>query len=86
MNKVSDEHLLEIKKHRETLAEIISAIGELNLNKLLVTKQLADVNSLIESQEKRFTEFQESERVLYETLQTTYGTGTINIETGEIAE
>lgn len=86
MKKVADEDLQEIQKLRETLVEIISIIGELHLNKILITKQITDINTQVEIQEKRFVEFQEAERVLYETLQQKYGAGNINLETGEITE
>lgn len=86
MKQVTEEELEGIRKLRDSLVDIISVTGELHLNKHLMEKQIKEINSSIELQEKRFEEFQEKERVLFESLQQKYGTGNINMETGEIQE
>lgn len=86
MKKVSETELLEVQSLRDSLIEIITSVGELNLNKFLLQKQIDSVTEEIEKQQARFVEFQEKERVLFSKLQETYGTGNINLETGEIAE
>jgi hypothetical protein len=86
MKKITEDQLTEIQKLRESLLEIISNIGELHLSKLVMSKQFSEILASIEQQETKFTEFQEKERVLYETLQQQYGTGNINLQTGEIVE
>ena len=52
----------------------------------LLEIQLATVSSDIKVQQDKFIEFQTKERVLFEKLQQTYGTGNINMETGEVSE
>lgn len=84
MKKVSDAELLQIKTLRESLLEIITNIGEFHLNRVILNRQLTDVTAKITEQEQRFLDFQEKERVLFEQLQQTYGTGNIDLETGEI--
>lgn len=86
MKKVTDEELLQIQKLRETLVEIITVVGELNLNKFVLQNQINAVTEEISKQQTKFLEFQEQERVLFSKLQQTYGPGNINLETGEIAE
>lgn len=86
MRKVDEKELKEIEELRQTLFEIISATGELTLSKYVLENQLKELTTEIESQQKRFAEFQSKERVLFEQLQQKYGTGNINIETGEISE
>lgn len=86
MKKVTDNELMDIKKLRETLFEIVSSIGELSLNKFLLEKQFTEIEQSIKEQQNKFVEFQEKERVLFEQLQTKYGTGNIDIETGEVTE
>ena len=86
MKKVTDAELLEIQKLREMLLEVITTIGELTLNKFMLENQLATVSSDIKVQQDKFIEFQTKERVLFEKLQQTYGTGNINMETGEVSE
>lgn len=86
MKKVTDVELLEIQKLREMLLEVITTIGELSLNKFMLENQLGVISSDIKTQQDKFVEFQTKERVLFEKLQQTYGTGNINMETGEVSE
>lgn len=86
MKKVTDAELLEIQKLREMLLEVITTVGELTLNKFMLEKQLTIVTTDINAQQDKFVEFQTKERVLFEKLQQTYGTGNINMETGEVSE
>jgi hypothetical protein len=86
MKKVTDAELLEIQTLRETLLEVITATGELTLNKFMLQNQLDAVTSEITKQQDKFIDFQAKERVLFEKLQQTYGTGNINMETGEVSE
>ena len=86
MKKVTDAELLEIQKLREMLLEVITTIGELTLNKFMLENQLGVISSDIKTQQDKFVEFQTKERVLFEKLQQTYGTGNINMETGEVSE
>jgi uncharacterized protein involved in exopolysaccharide biosynthesis len=86
MRKVTEEELTEIEALGQKLLEIITTIGELHLNQLLIKSQLEEVTAEITQQEKRFAEFRNNERVLFEKLQEKYGTSNINIETGEILD
>jgi hypothetical protein len=86
MKKVTDAELLEIQKMRESLLEIVVSIGELTLNKFLLQTQLESISTEINAQQSAFMDFKEKERVLFEKLQQTYGTGNIDMETGEVSE
>jgi hypothetical protein len=84
MRKLTADEFTEVTSLRQTLLEIITAIGELHLEKWLVASQLEEISTKIADEEKRFAEFRNNERVLFETLQQKYGTSDIDIETGEI--
>lgn len=86
MKKVTDEELKEIQELRNSLLIIISALGELHLNKVLIKRQLTEIESSITEQEERFAEFQQQEKVIFDQLQQKYGTGNISMDTGEITE
>ena len=86
MKKVTEQELTQIQELRNALLSIISSVGELHLNKVLMQKQLKEVESAITQQEEKFTEFQQQEKVIFDKLQQKYGTGNINMETGEITE
>jgi hypothetical protein len=85
MSKVTDEELQELRNMRETLVEIVTSIGELHLNEFIARNQLEAIQQSVREQERRFVEFQEKERVLFGSLQEKYGTGNIDIDTGEIS-
>ena len=86
MKQVTAEELTDIQNLRETLLEIITTIGELTLSKFVAETQLNNITEDIKRQQEKFVDFQGKERVLFEKLQTKYGTGNINMETGEIVE
>jgi hypothetical protein len=86
MKKVTEEQLKQIQTLRETLVEIVTTIGELHLTKFMTERQLQTIDTDIKTQQNKFVEFQEQERVLFEKLQQQYGTGNIDFETGEIVE
>lgn len=86
MKKITAEELLKVQELRRSLTEIITTVGELHLNKVMLQSDLHKVDAEMLLQERNFEEFQKNERVLYEMLQTKYGTGTIDLETGEITE
>jgi oligoribonuclease (3'-5' exoribonuclease) len=86
MKQVTDEELQQIQSMREQLVEIVTLVGEQHLNKVVVEGQLQSIEQQLTTLEQRFAQFQEQERVLFEQLQQKYGTGNINIETGEIVD
>ena len=84
MAKVTDEELKEVQNLRDSLLTIISTVGEMTLSKSLLLKEVEKIEANIKIEEQKFSEFQEQERVIYEKLQQKYGTGNIDINTGEI--
>lgn len=81
-----DDDLEKIQLLRNTLVEIISTVGELHLSKIVLQKELVQLDDKLNQQNTDFFTFQEQERVLYEEMQQKYGTGEIDIQTGEIKE
>lgn len=86
MKKVTQVELQELQLLKEELFVIISKIGELHLAKSLMQKDIEKINGEIIEQENKFSGFQEKERVIYKRFQEKYGSGNINVETGEITE
>lgn len=84
MKQVTPEELKEMQTLRDSLLEIISTAGELTLTKSLLEKELATVVNKIKTEEEKFAQYQENERVIFEKLQQKYGTGNIDLTTGEI--
>lgn len=84
MNKVTDEEFQEIQALRDSFIEVITATGELHLGKVVLEQQLKETDEELRVQELKFAEIQDKERVLLEKFKQKYGTGNINMETGEI--
>jgi hypothetical protein len=84
MAKVSDEELKEIQNLRDSLFNIVSTVGEMTLSKSVLLKEIENIESNIKKEEQKFTEFQKQERVIFEKMQQKYGTGNIDVTTGEI--
>jgi hypothetical protein len=84
MKKVTPEELKEVQDLRDTLYVITSTIGEMHLTKVLLQKEIETVENNIKNEEQKFTDFQEREKVIYNKLQEKYGTGNIDLNTGEI--
>ena len=84
MKKVTDEELKELQNLRDSLLTIISTVGEMTLSKSLLLKEVEKVDANVKIEEQKFSDFQEKERVIYEKLQQKYGTGNIDLNTGEI--
>jgi hypothetical protein len=86
MKKVTDVELKEIQDLRESLLTILTTVGELHLTKTVLEKEIQQITERIQEEEQNFVNFQNRERVVYSKLQETYGTGNINVDTGEITE
>lgn len=86
MASITEDELQQVQNLKASLDQIVVALGELHLNKILINSELKKLEQEQLFQESKFEEFREKERVLYTTLQEKYGTGSINLETGEITE
>lgn len=84
MAKVTDEEFKEIQALRDSFIEVITATGELHLSRIVLEKQIKETEEELRVQELKFAETQDKERVLLEKFKQKYGTGNIDMETGEI--
>lgn len=84
MKKVTDQELKELQDLQGSLLTIISKVGELTLSKSLLLKEIKNIEANLETEQDKFVEFQKKERVIFETMQQKYGTGNIDVTTGEI--
>jgi hypothetical protein len=84
MTKVTELELKELQDMSTTLNEIIFKLGELHLTRKTILEDLQQVENLVVEEEKKFLEFREKERVLFEQFTQKYGTSNVNVVTGEI--
>ena len=81
--KFTTEEIDEIKDLRDKNNNLISEMGGLELEKLLLEKRLDSVHEAKEKLEKDFILLQETEKNLVEKLNEKYGAGTVDLESGE---
>ena len=81
--KFTTEEIDEIKDLRNKNNNLISEMGGLELEKLLLEKRLDSVHEAKEKLEKDFILLQETEKNLVEKLNEKYGAGTVDLRNGE---
>ena len=81
--KFTTEEIDEIKDLRDKNNNLISEMGGLELEKLLLEKRLDSVHEAKEKLEKDFILLQETEKNLGEKLNEKYGAGTVDLRNGE---
>jgi hypothetical protein len=84
MKQVTETELKQLQDMSTTLNEIIFKLGELHLTKKTLVEDMQQIDNLVSDEEKKFSEFREKERVLFEQFTQKYGTSNINVVTGEI--
>jgi hypothetical protein len=84
MKQVTETELKQLQDMSTTLNEIIFKLGELHLTKKTLVEDMQQIDSLVSDEEKKFLEFREKERVLFQQFTQKYGTSNINVVTGEI--
>lgn len=74
--KLSQEELQQIEQLRQTFAQSVNTLG-------LIHYQILDLNTRKEVIEKELIDLTKQEQVLYNGLVTSYGEGSLSLETGE---
>jgi len=76
IKKITDLELAKLNLLKQDAVEVASALGELNYQKTILELQIEDLTSKIKEIRTREFDF-------FEQLRNTYGTVSININTGE---
>ena len=80
--KLTTEELQKVKDIRQNYVAIQNAFGQLHLTKLNLEKQLQGIEENYNSLGAEYEKTQDAERTLVQSVQDTYGVGTLNIEDG----
>lgn len=86
MKVVTEEEQKQLLLLRESILSVVTSLGEIHLNKLLLKEELDKLEAQEKIQENNYREFQKNERVLFEQFEAKYGTSNIDLVTGEIAD
>lgn len=80
--KFTEEELTSIKAVQVEYQNKVSQFGQLKLEILLANKRMDDLYKLEEELQTQFNAIQEQEKQLVTTLNSKYGAGTLNPQTG----
>lgn len=86
MKVVTEEEMKQLSELRETIISIVTSLGEIRLNKLVLKEELSKLNAQEQIEESSYKAFQQKERVLFEQFKAKYGTSNIDLVTGEITD
>ena len=80
--KFSDEEMQKLAGLQTSYREKMEKFGQAKVQRLLLEQQLAGLESAEKQIEVEYKDVQESERKLVDSLNTKYGQGTLDVETG----
>ena len=81
--KIEKVDIESIKELRQKSSELIVKFGEVELEFIYVENRKNELNTYKAGLLKELTELQESEKTLTTDMETKYGQGNLNLETGE---
>tara|TARA_Y100001973_G_C5090164_1_gene277088 strand:+ start:140 stop:418 length:279 start_codon:yes stop_codon:yes gene_type:complete len=80
--KFTDEEMGKIKEIQSSYLGVQQAFGQLEVNKLRLEQQLDSTQQASIDLKEKFTEVQNNEQKLIEELNTKYGDGSLDLESG----
>lgn len=78
MAKITDQELLQLNEIRKETTSLVTALGELYYQQIAVESELDELKSRVKANAK-------DQKKLMESLTEKYGSGRLDVETGEIA-
>ena len=80
--KFTEEELRNIKTIQDDGYTLVSEFGQLEIERFVINRKLQELDEMREKLEAQFFSVQERERVLVQSLNEKYGSGTVDIESG----
>jgi predicted nuclease with TOPRIM domain len=81
--QLTNEELNELKDIQSKYLELTAQLGQINLEKMSLTIALNSIESEISKLQETFISLKESESKIQEAFTKKYGSGTVNLESGE---
>ena len=81
--KFTQEELDQIQKLRDENQSVLGKFGHIEIELILARQRYESLAKEKEDLNKEFLKFQDQEKELVEKLNKKYGTGTVNLESGE---
>jgi|688.fasta_scaffold2053888_2 hypothetical protein len=83
---IDQEFLTQINQLRETSTELIYELGQIEMELIATEQRLEDLHKAKAAAVSEYKQLQVNETELVKQLSDKYGTGTLNIESGEFVE
>ena len=80
--KFTEDELRNIKTIQDDGYTLVSEFGQLEIERFVTNRKLQELDQMREKLEAQFFSVQERERVLVQSLNEKYGSGTVDIESG----
>jgi uncharacterized protein with PIN domain len=80
--KFTEDELRDIKTIQDDGYTLVSEFGQLEIERFVTNRKLQELDQMREKLEVQFFSVQERERVLVQSLNEKYGSGTVDIESG----
>ena len=80
--KFTEDELRNIKTIQDDGYTLVSEFGQLEIERFVTNRKLQELDQMREKLETQFFSVQERERVLVQSLNEKYGSGTVDIESG----
>ena len=80
--KFTEDELRNIKTIQDDGYTLVSEFGQLEIERFVTNRKLQELDEMREKLETQFFSVQERERVLVQSLNEKYGSGTVDIESG----
>ena len=84
--KLTEQELEKIAQMQTDYATITAQLGQLKIEQMLVRKQLQRLDELESNFESEYLKLQTTEQEFAKEIESKYGTGEINLETGEFIQ
>jgi predicted nuclease with TOPRIM domain len=81
--KLSNEELEELKSIQNKYLELTAQLGQIHLEKINLTIALSGMDDELSKLQAVFLELKEQESKIQQAFTKKYGTGTVNLESGE---
>jgi len=82
-NVIQPEHLSEINSIREQSTELVYRLGQIEMELIAANQRLDELQNAKVAAISEYKQLQTKEADLVKTLTEKYGTGTLNIDSGE---
>ena len=80
--KLTDQELQELKTLQENYSKVTVQLGQLKVEQILLDTQVKRLQDVESAMTNDYIKLQEQEATFVKSLETKYGVGEINIETG----